>query len=206
MPTTPLSGVRISWLMVARNAALALAACSASSRDSSSCCVRSATRSSKCSLAASKACFCASIAARLVWISCALVAIVRESWRTSMMRASDCTAGTCPRPICKAACISVLKRCDNRQASRAASNAPKPTIAAIKIKAFCKLSCTSLEKSSSGAATINVKGKPRCSAKGRIDTKVSPAAVSTWPLKRSRCTESALNLPIKGWMCWNTSR
>ena len=42
---TPFSGVRISWLMVARNALLALLAVSACSRASSSSCVRSATSS-----------------------------------------------------------------------------------------------------------------------------------------------------------------
>ena len=44
MPTTPCKGVRISWLITARNPALALTAASASSREAASSAVRRSTR------------------------------------------------------------------------------------------------------------------------------------------------------------------
>ena len=55
MPTTPFIGVRISWLIAARNADFARFACSASSRAWVSSAVRAATRASRSALSSRSA-------------------------------------------------------------------------------------------------------------------------------------------------------
>ncbi len=57
IPTTPCSGVRISWLMTARKPALALTAASASSREAASSAVRRSTRCSSSWAASLRASF-----------------------------------------------------------------------------------------------------------------------------------------------------
>ncbi|EWS62427.1 hypothetical protein Y695_04346 [Hydrogenophaga sp. T4] len=63
MPTTPCSGVRISWLITARKPALAFTAASASSREAASSAVRRLTRASSIWAASRSASFFCSISA-----------------------------------------------------------------------------------------------------------------------------------------------
>ncbi len=86
MPTTPFSGVRISWLMVARKAALARAAASASSRDAASSAVRRCTRASRVSLASRRAWASARTWARNACSCSALSCSTCDSCCTSRMR------------------------------------------------------------------------------------------------------------------------
>ena len=166
MPTTPFRGVRISWLMVARNDALALDASRAASREATSSLVRSATRSSKCSLASCNAAACCFNSARLLVSSSALPRSALASVCTSVRRALFCNSGTSPLPSCCVASAKLRKLRVKRYASQIARTAARAmanaTIAIVFSMAF--LVCA--VKSLSGTATTRRQRKPSISPNG----------------------------------------